>query len=66
MAPLARGCRILERISRGKLRFQAREILHPGPNAYYKQNGADAIDSAAATTERLKKVKDQVFGQGVH
>ncbi|CAN5704562.1 hypothetical protein BH10PSE6_BH10PSE6_38620 [soil metagenome] len=40
-----------------------REILRTGPDAYYKQSGADAINGAGATTERLTKLKDQLLGQ---
>ncbi|CAN5704465.1 hypothetical protein BH10PSE6_BH10PSE6_38600 [soil metagenome] len=40
-----------------------REILRTGPDAYYKQSGADAINGAGATIEKLTKLKDQIFGQ---
>ncbi|CAN5704644.1 hypothetical protein BH10PSE6_BH10PSE6_38630 [soil metagenome] len=43
-----------------------REILRTGPDAYYKQSGADAIAGAGATIEKLTKLKDQIFGQAAN
>jgi hypothetical protein len=40
-----------------------REILSTGPDAYYKQTGADAIHSADGTAKKLTALKDQLLGQ---